>query len=276
LRSLVARLTDRPEKRRYIFSVNSGRAGSGFLSELLGTDKRVQSYHEPRPRMTGSWMVRALMDPESSKEVRRVKVSAINVLAARRPAQRIYAETSHMFCKSFHDIVLGAYSDVDVIILRRDIAATLKSCLDLGFFSHGNAAWPMWMHQPGEHGSFLQIPIDFVARDTNERAILYLLDIEKRAQTLPSRYPNVRFHPCRLEEIVRPEGARRLFASLDLDWSEASEGASRRLVNHRSDRKLDRAAIGLSECNQLLSDFETRYTALGGEMPDLSLCRSLR
>ena len=275
-RSLIARLADNSEKRRHIFSINPGRAGSGFLSELLATDKRVQSYHEPRPRMTGSWMVRALADLEGSREERRVKVSGINFLAAMRPARQIYAETSHMFCKSFHDVVLGAYSDVDVIILRRDIAETLKSFLDLGFFGSGDVAWPMWMHRPEEHGSFLRIPPDFVPRNATEQAILYLVDIEKRAQTLPSLYPEARFHAYRLEEIARPEGARRLFASLGLEWAEASDAATRRLVNRRSERKTGRVAVGLDECNVLISDFETRFAALGGEIPDLSLCRSLR
>jgi hypothetical protein len=41
---------------RYIFSINTGRAGSQYLSDLLGMAKNVVSFHEPQPQMIDRYL----------------------------------------------------------------------------------------------------------------------------------------------------------------------------------------------------------------------------
>jgi len=53
-----------------------------------------------------------------------------------------------MFIKTYFDVIMNDFLNVDVIILRRDIASVLKSFIELGYFSKSNKMWPKWMHYP--------------------------------------------------------------------------------------------------------------------------------
>ena len=64
--------------KHFIFSINSGRAGSQYLSELLNTAPEVKSFHEPDPNMTGPYLELISSAPYSdSFSERKIKVQAI-------------------------------------------------------------------------------------------------------------------------------------------------------------------------------------------------------
>src|SRR5271163_992947 len=106
---------------RYIFCINAGRSGSNYLAELLATAQGVAAFHEAEPWMHGAPLHRLNVEPLSSSYAeRRVKLDGIARLLAERPWAGVYAETNHMFIKTFFDVVIDELANVEVIHLRRD------------------------------------------------------------------------------------------------------------------------------------------------------------
>src|SRR4051812_30999500 len=135
--------------RHLIFSINSGRSGSKYLAELLATSPNVKSFHEAEPKMSGEFVEMINAKPlEDSRDKRRVKVKAIEEILRSTPPETVYAETNHTFITTFYDVVLEEFQNVDVIILRRDLARVLKSFIELGYFSPSNPLSREWMSSP--------------------------------------------------------------------------------------------------------------------------------
>ena len=113
---------------RMLFCINSGRSGSEYLSKLLCTAKGVNSFHEPEPNMSGKYlrMINEFQYPETFKK-RRYKCKGIKKILKRMSSNEIYCETNHMFIKTFFDVILEDFKNVEVIILRRELSLVLKS-----------------------------------------------------------------------------------------------------------------------------------------------------
>ena len=43
---------------RYLFTIASGRSGTRYLTDLLGADPRVDTSHEPDPKIHGAFLHR--------------------------------------------------------------------------------------------------------------------------------------------------------------------------------------------------------------------------
>ena len=122
-----------------IFSINSGRSGSKYLAELFSTVPNVKSFHEAEPKMNGEFIDMINRKPlVDTRGKRRIKSKAIAELLRSGAPQMVYAETNHTFITTFHDVVLEDFHNVDVVILRRDLARVLKSFIELGYFSPTN------------------------------------------------------------------------------------------------------------------------------------------
>lgn len=265
---LARQLAHRYRERRVIFCINSGRAGSGYLAHLLSTDKRVTAYHEPRPRMTGGFLRLADCSPLQDSYARRmIKVIGICDHMRRLPSDSIYAETNHMFIKVFHDVVLDSFPRATVVILRRDMAATLKSLVNLGYFSNRSWHWRLWMQARTSHTAVVNPPRPFEELDAVDRAIAYLADIEGRTAQFKTDYPDTPIIEARLEEISQPAGAEKLLRSLDLRVnSEALRGTNAR-INTRADLKhCPEKQITLEQCKERIHAYVSQ---IGGADRDL-------
>ena len=131
---------------RYLFCINAGRSGSNYLADLLSTAQDVAAFHEAEPTMHGEPLRRVSAAPlTSSYTERQVKLAGIARLLEERPWAQTYAETNHMFIKTYFDVVVDTLHGVEVIHLRRDPARVLKSFVELGYFSPLNHVWPDWM-----------------------------------------------------------------------------------------------------------------------------------
>ena len=96
----------RPIGPRMVFSANSGRAGSGFLAKLLDASPSVVGGHERPPQMTGPWLRRVAFEPpHASFDARLVKVDALRGELGLMAGKHVYVDTSHMFVKTFADVV---------------------------------------------------------------------------------------------------------------------------------------------------------------------------
>ncbi|CAM9624252.1 unnamed protein product [Ectocarpus sp. 12 AP-2014] len=139
-------------KLRFVFVASTGRCGTHYLSQLLGTSPGVEAFHEASPELSGRQnLLAAATDPEKSYGKRRYKAeeilrSARHHLSDSGFGTLTYVETSHLFLKTFSDVVmreLAPHFRVDVVVLRRDPAAVLKSRIELGHFCrrHKRSDW---------------------------------------------------------------------------------------------------------------------------------------
>lgn len=255
--------------RRLIFCITSGRSGSQYLAELFRTARRVQSFHEAPPTMSGEplRLVNALPF-EASREARRIKPEAIADLLRRMPPEDIYAETNHMFIKTFFDVVLARFPNVDVVILRRGLPHVLKSFIEMGYYSPLNPGALDWMSSPNAATAALPAIAPDEALDQYDASIAYLLDIEARAQRFIREYQWVRVHETRLEHLLDPERVAALFRCLNLTASRRTWSFIGRKVNDRPHRKrLFNNPTTLDECRRRLDDYVARAEAAGIAIP---------
>ena len=111
-----------------IFCLNPGRSGSKFLAELFNTGEKIKAYHEPKPKMNGVYLDYINnMKLDESYDKRKIKVQALKRKLSFWNKDTIYCETTHMFIKTFYDVILDEFENVKVIRLKRDFFSILKS-----------------------------------------------------------------------------------------------------------------------------------------------------
>jgi hypothetical protein len=224
--------------RRLIFSINSGRCGSQFLSELLGSALGVHSRHEPEPKMNGVYvdMINRLPYSATRNERAAKCVAIANVLRKLEPWQ-VYAETTHMFIKTFFDVVLEDFTNVEVIVLRRNLAAVLKSFVEMGYFSERNPYWSNWMSSPHAATAARRPPRPEANLDQYDRCIAYLLDIEARGARFKREYPRVPTYEVDVESLNTYPAVEELFASLRISPGPNTREVCQRRINARDEVK---------------------------------------
>jgi len=256
-----------------IFSINSGRCGSRYLAALLSTADHMRAFHEAEPAMTGPFLQMMLdSPPEASFAARHVKVRVILKILDHLPAGTGYAETNHMFIKTFSDVVMESLREcnIHVIVLRRSLPAVLKSFINMGYFSARNRVWPAWMHLPGTCDSAFTPPELDHAPDQYELAIGYLLDIEARVQRFKSRYPDSIVLETSLEALQVEKNVTALFAGMGLQPTTQTLAMTGAATNQRLARK---AAIGidttLEECRHRIDAYLDNCERAGVAVPPL-------
>jgi hypothetical protein len=255
--------------RRLIFSINSGRSGSKYLSQLLATGRHVKSFHEAQPKMSGPFIEMINSEPfELSRDRRRVKSEAIAEIVRAGRRKEIYAETNHTFIKTFFDVVLEDFHNVDVIILRRELALVLKSFIELGYFSSLNPVAWNWMSSPNAVTAALPAIGPDATLDQFDLSIAYLLDIEARAERFKIHYPEVRTHDVRLEQLNRTSYVEELFHRLGITLTAATKELCGRVVNEKQPRKAHVAnPTTVDECRRRLAEYIRKAKDQGIRVP---------
>lgn len=201
-----------------VFSANSGRAGSNFLAELLGAAPNVDSGHEREPNMTGAWLRRvAYDDPAASYDERLAKADAIRAELGQIPDGWTYADSSHMFVKTFADVVFDEFEHqrLSVVVLRRDPIDTARSFFELDYFGPSRRTWEDWMIPPTAPRALFHLDRTEV---TSQFDLIfgYLVDIHARTEHFRAMTPAVNWVAMTLDELSTVAGASALFATLQL------------------------------------------------------------
>lgn len=114
---------------KYIFSINTGRCGSAYVTDLFNYIEGVSSLHEPEPIMNGAMMRKFLRGNLSP--MKRAMPEKIKSIHQKKGAAEIYVETNHSFIKGFGWFIseyLPA-EEIGVIILKRDIEQIVTSTM---------------------------------------------------------------------------------------------------------------------------------------------------
>lgn len=266
-------------KPRFLFCINPGRSGSRYLSGLFGSVAEVASFHEAPPPMTGDFLRLAERQPyPETYAARRHKADACRALLAAEPGKNVYAETNHMFIKTFFDVVvneLAPGASVGVVILRRELARTVKSFVELGIYTERNHAWPDWMGSVEATTRAVDPAVPEKTLTSIERTVAYLVDIEARAQRFRKDFPAVPVFETRLEAIGSDvEEVQRLFAWCGLTQNAATRSLIGKPANERTKRK---AAVGASisydACIEAVEEYLERCRKTGIKLPG-TLARS--
>ena len=223
---------------KYIFCINSGRAGSEYLAALLGSAPKAYSYHEPEPQMIDKYLnMVAERGLEPTFKARRIKSKAILGIVSRFPNQSFYIETNHMFIKTFYDVVLNELENISVIYLKRDFMETLHSFVQLCYFSDKNETWPKWMISPNSSTAKIKCIGEDKDLDYIDLCIAYLIDIEARAISFRDRFSQIPFYEVDINDLNIPIRAKALFEFMGLTFTPASEELIGKKINQRQSLK---------------------------------------
>lgn len=170
---------------------------------------------------------------EATRAERRIKCEGLREILRTVDPASVYAETSHMFIKTFFDVVLEEFTNVEVIVLRRDLAHVLKSFIEMGYFSDRNRHWRGWMSSPEAATAALPPIRPEATLDQFDRSIAYLLDIEARAERFKLQYPGVPLHEVTLESLNTVDEINNLFAALRITPTAQTREILGRTINER-------------------------------------------
>lgn len=256
--------------RKLIFSINSGRSGSNYLAELLGTAENVQSHHENLPYMSGKYtdMVNGAFYQKSFDD-RKVKNESIKRELINLPRDRIYCETNHMFIKTFHDVILSEFNNVKVLILRRKLSRVLKSFVELGYFSDKNPYALNWMTSPNAETAAIKPVDDSEKLDQIDRCIAYLIDIEARTVRFQKDYPQVDCYAVRLEDLNNVEYVREMFNRIGVNPTTKTTELVGEAVNSKNHKKKAVAnSVDVEYCQHRIEKYIKRSQALNIAVPN--------
>jgi len=198
---------------RLVFAATSGRSGSEFLAQLLGTAPNVDAGHEREPAMIGPFLRRVVYeDPSTSYTDRMVKVDAIRAEVELLAQGSVYVDTSHMFVKTFADVVLDSFPHhrVSIIALRRNPIDIAKSFMELDYFGPIRRPWMGWMPSPTAPYSHFRLEPDSI-QSQFDLIFGYLVDIDARTMALREMTPGATWIDAHLDDITSRDGASHLF-----------------------------------------------------------------
>lgn len=199
---------------RCLFTVTTGRSGSNYLTELLARCQGVVATHEPRPNFVHC-MRHVQLHPDLAREfLVEDKLPAISYAAR----GKIYAETSHLFCKGFLEawVQLPDVPVPDLILLNRDYRKVALSMLSLGTTPARTLRGAKWYLSPADATCYTQIP-DWQSLDDYQLCYWYCLEIDERKRLY--------------RELVTELGGRAVAVELtDLNSTEGFEKLRRDLA----------------------------------------------
>ncbi len=228
------------------------------------------SFHEANPTMTGEYLqaVAQASYSESFKK-RKIKCKAIKRTLKKNPDGKIYCDTSHMFIKTFFDVVLNDFQQTEVIILRREMAAVLKSFIELGYFSPTNKVWSDWMIVPNAKTAAIACAGSYPDMDQYDRCIAYLVDIEARAQRFKRDYPNVPTYEVRLKDLNSYDFVLNFFNKLGIKATKETKSIIGFSINERNQKKKDINNFAeLEYCQERIIRYRQKAESMGIRMPD--------
>lgn len=220
-------------RRHFFFCASPGRAGSMHMRALLRSARGVLAAHEPQPRMNDAVLRDVIVRGRRAETLdarARVKLRAMRAALAGTAPDVGYAETTHMFVKTFADVVLRRVApnarNVTVVVLHRDVADVVESQARLGWGARNHSGRNVWYYGAKDvHPSEQVLPPALMtkdfgggARDQLEALLGYNADVAARTKALEEtvrreqavgRLRNVQFAHFHVARAETPLEAQR-------------------------------------------------------------------
>jgi hypothetical protein len=199
------------EGRRLVFTVTTGRSGTGYLANLLKCVPGVGSYHEPEPRFSD-----VMREAQSDPGVALQFLMERKLLRISQDLAPIYVETSHVFCKGFLEPLLEIGPVPDIIVLSRCHRYVATSLYRLGAIPGRTDLGVRWYLGPEDPG-VLALP-GWKSLHDYQLCYWYCLEIERRAREYEHMLAKRRGRVVRvsLNQLKTIPGFRRFMRNLDL------------------------------------------------------------
>ena len=241
------------QEKRLIFTVTTGRSGTGYLAEMLSFIPDVYSCHEPEPKFSNVM-----------RSVQKDKTVAVKFWMNRKLPQiaseeaPIYIETSHLFCKGFIEPLLDIDIIPDLIILTRPDRDVAKSMLRLGTIPGRTEKGLKYYLSPEDPG-VLPLP-NWQSLHDYQLCYWYCLEIKRRSiyyeHIMHKR--NAHITKVSLNEIASFRGFNRMLKELSLPRPGAFSWM-RYLLNRRKE-------INLKATNNNMSKISGSFETLEKEL----------
>ena len=200
------------KKKRLIFTITTGRSGTGYLAKMLGLlGVNIASHHEPEPKF--SHVMRFVQTNPKIAYDFWVNKKLPFIAAQEKP---VYIETSHLFCKGFVEPLLNLGIIPDIIILSRSCREVAKSLYELNAIPGRTQEGLKFLLSPDDPGV---VPLPGWENYTNyQLCYWYCLEIKRRMEIYKKIFleKGARVVKTTLSEISTPEGMKKLVEHLDL------------------------------------------------------------
>lgn len=161
------------ENKRLIFTVTTGRSGTGYLSELLSHLPGVTCLHEAEPDFVS--VMREVQLDQSLAEDFWLNKKLPRISKENPP---IYIETSHLVCKGFIEPLMELGIIPDLILLSRPHREVALSLMQLGTIPGRTEKALKYYLSPDDPG-VLQLK-DWQSLHDYQLCYWYCLEIERR------------------------------------------------------------------------------------------------
>jgi len=211
------------EVKNLIFSANTGRTGSLYLSEVFSLAVGITSAHEPRGYTMSNEAMKFILNSPYNETFEKRKGMKLPNIETMLNKSAHYAESNTMFIKTFWDIVSETYKNsqsvkLHVVILRRYLPMAVRSMFELGWMmGNFNFGWYYKVKTIHPENRVLQ-PLDSPEFEGRlEELALYAMDVEARIGVYKKRYEKeVHMIEVRLEHLQSPISILHFFRQLNL------------------------------------------------------------
>ena len=210
--------------RGFVFVASTGRSGTQTLQRLFDALPGCVALHEPYPIMNGA-VLRAFNDGDDAAARRVFRRSKLPLIYLAARGRRWYAETNHLFVKSFAAAAVDALGPrMQVVHLTREPEAVAASCLHRGYVP-GTPEGDDWWIAPRASRNHIRLNDELAASGRFPhpyfRCLWYCYELEARTREFAANYPQVPIHRMHTEQLGHVAEVRRLFDALGMPFTAA-------------------------------------------------------
>jgi len=198
----------------HIFSINTGRCGSDYLTELLAQATNTVSLHEGLPMMNGEPMQQFNRGhPDALRQLMPLKLREID---KQQQSGKIYCETNHSYIKGWGYLLPDTYipqHNIGVVVLTRAVEKTIHSLLRVHEVP-GQTAWSRtWYLDPQAEENLSAPP---AMADRYGLCEWYVHETRLRAENYQRRFPQITYFECDLEQLNDQKVVLQMFERFGL------------------------------------------------------------
>jgi hypothetical protein len=252
----------------WVFVANAGRSGSKSLADMFSAIEGCVGLHEPSPKMLRDYPADRDLSEFYDRAFNSRKVVYIKRAAA---GHRYYAETTHMFIKTFADPAIRHFGQATRIVhLVRDPVNVASSFYSLGRVPGKDPLARLYLLEPTAPDNLLDVRDWLEPHGPFEhdfyRCLWYWYEIEARCRRLNRRYPTIVFHRIRTEDLNDVTVLGEMFHALGI---KVVESVVAKLAGTRSNLRgdLKTQKLDVASAHAMRDAFERRLEErFGGEM----------
>lgn len=233
-------------RKKLVFAVSSGRAGTEMLCRLFEHLDGVTATHEPKPAFEDA-MREALSEPELA----RAFLVAHKLPAIAATTAPIYVETSHIFAKAFLPAMLDLGLRPALLMTRRSARPIARSLERLDTIPHRSELGRTYLLSPADPNLLPLLRWDDL--DDYQLCYWYALETERR-QAVMRRFAEARgcvcvdvdtndfSHLAQFVEMFDALGLGRALSSVELERLGAAVGVRHNVFANRPEKARARGA----------------------------------